>query len=150
MVARLRPSNLANPLTKAGLVHIVEGYRGGRFGFPSAHSANSWGLAFFLIFLFRRHLVSWWLVAWAIVTCWSRMYLGVHYPGDILVGMLIGFAGAVASYWVFQRFLHAYALEYRLPVVRRQMYVPMAVGLFTVLVLLVVALYRTSITPQLI
>ena len=45
MVERLRPSNLDNPISP--LVHVVNDYRGGRYGFPSSHSANSWGAAFF-------------------------------------------------------------------------------------------------------
>ena len=48
-VCRLRPSNLDNPLSE--WVHIVNGYRGGRYGFPSCHAANTFGLAFFLYFL---------------------------------------------------------------------------------------------------
>ncbi len=50
-VARLRPSNLENPLS--AMVHIVNGYRGGSYGFPSCHAANTFGLAFFLVYLFR-------------------------------------------------------------------------------------------------
>lgn len=140
VVGRLRPSNLSNPLSKAGLVHIVDGYRGGRYGFPSSHSANTWSLTFFVIYLFRRHVLSWWLVVWSLLTCWSRMYLGVHYPGDILAGMLLGFVDATILYWIFQHYLRSYAVEYRLPGIRKQMYMPTAIGLLTVLVILVVSL----------
>lgn len=51
-VARLRPSNLENPLS--AMVHIVNGYRGGSYGFPSCHAANTFGLAFFILYLFRN------------------------------------------------------------------------------------------------
>ena len=49
-VDRLRPSNLNNPLSE--FVHIVNGKRGGSYGFPSCHASNSFGLAFFLLFFF--------------------------------------------------------------------------------------------------
>ena len=103
-VGRLRPANLDNPISP--LVHIVDGYRGGRYGFPSAHAANTWGLTFFMLYVFRRHVLSFTLMVWAFVTCWSRMYLGVHYFGDILAGTVLGFISASIVYYVFQRGLH--------------------------------------------
>lgn len=66
--------------------------RCGRFGYFSAHAANSMGVAVFLGLLFRKiypQLFTF-LIVWAIVVAYSRVYLGVHYPGDILTGMLIG------------------------------------------------------------
>ena len=103
-VGRLRPANTDNPISP--LVHIVDGYRGGRYGFPSAHAANCWGLTFFMLYVFRRHLLTLTLVVWSLITCWSRMYLGVHYFGDILVGTIIGLITASIVYYVFQRSLH--------------------------------------------
>ena len=52
VVCRLRPANLENPVSE--FVQIVNGYRGGRYGFPSCHAANTFGLAFFLFYLFRN------------------------------------------------------------------------------------------------
>ena len=59
MVERLRPSNLDNPISP--MVHVVNEYRGGRYGFPSSHSANSWGVTFFamLIGFVMASLVFW-------------------------------------------------------------------------------------------
>ena len=65
-VERLRPSNLASPI--ADLVHIVDGHRGGRYGFPSCHAANTWGLALFLHLLLRNKWLSLYMAAWALVT----------------------------------------------------------------------------------
>ena len=79
-VERLRPSNPANPISD--LVHIVNNYRGGRYGFPSCHASNSFGLAFFLVFLFRKRWLSLFILLWATLNCYTRIYLGVHYPGD--------------------------------------------------------------------
>ena len=99
LVERMRPSNLNNPI--AEWVHIVDGYRGGRYGFPSCHAANTFGLAFFIHYLFRRSWLSAFLFAWATLTCYSRMYLGVHYLGDLLTGMLIGWISAWLMYRLF-------------------------------------------------
>ena len=63
MAERLRPSQLENPISE--YVYIVNGYRGGRYGFPSCHSANSFGLAFMMILLIRNRLLSTTLLLWA-------------------------------------------------------------------------------------
>jgi len=102
LVQRLRPANLENPISE--MVHIVNGYRGGRYSFPSAHAANTFGLAFYMMYLFRNKLLTSVLVLWAFLNCYSRIYLGVHYPGDILAGLLVGFLAASFSYWIFRRF----------------------------------------------
>jgi len=101
LVGRLRPSNLDNPVS--AVTHVVEGYRGGAFGFPSSHSANSWGLAFFIALVLRHKWLTAFMTLWALVTCYSRLYLGVHYPGDLLVGMLIGALSATAVYYLLRR-----------------------------------------------
>ena len=72
------------------LIDIVDGYRGGRFGFISSHAANTFGVAVFLSCLFRSAPVSVLMYVWALLSSYSRIYLGVHYPGDILCGCLCG------------------------------------------------------------
>ena len=66
--------------------------RCGRFGYFSAHAANSTGVAVFLGLLFRRAYPKMLLLLsiWALVVSYSRIYLGVHYPGDVVTGILIG------------------------------------------------------------
>lgn len=93
---RLRPSNPANPLSE--IVRVVNGYRGGAYGFPSCHAANSFALVTFMSLLLRRRRLSYFLFAWAIINSYSRIYLGVHYPGDLLVGALIGSAFGAICY----------------------------------------------------
>lgn len=135
-VERMRPSNLSNPLSE--LVHIVNNHRGGRYGFPSCHAANTFGLAFFIFFLFRKRWLTLFMMAWAILTCYSRVYLGVHYPGDLLVGTVVGLAGAylmcflfmkVSGYKRTERVLHANA--------------PIWVGLLTIAGILIYAMIKT-------
>lgn len=87
---RLRPSNLDNPLSE--FTHIVNGYRGGAYGFPSCHAANSFALAVFAATMLRQRGFTIFILVWAFINCYSRIYLGVHYPGDIIVGALIGSA----------------------------------------------------------
>jgi undecaprenyl-diphosphatase len=85
---RLRPSH--DPQIVA-LVHVVNEHRGYYHGFASSHAANTFGLASLLFFLFwRRQPWIKWLFVWAAVVSYSRIYLGLHYPGDIMVGALLG------------------------------------------------------------
>ena len=101
VVARLRPSNLENPISE--MIHIVDNHRGGRYGFPSSHASNSWGLVFFVGLLLRRRVLTTFLACSALLLCYSRLYLGVHYPGDLLAGMLLGAVVASLVYYVFWR-----------------------------------------------
>src|SRR5574344_1376209 len=72
------------------LVHIVNGYRGGNYGFCSSHAATSFGIAIFLTLVFKNKLFGYTIFTYAILSSYSRIYLGVHYPGDILCGAIIG------------------------------------------------------------
>lgn len=103
--ARLRPSR--EPSLQ-GLVYLVNGYTGGKYGFASSHAANTFATALFFWLIFKdRFRWMWVLFVWAIVMTYSRLYLGVHYPGDILVGMLVGLGSALAGYklqqWLLNR-----------------------------------------------
>jgi len=94
---RMRPSNPDNPIEP--MVHLVNGYRSGRFGFPSAHAANVFGLTTFCAWMFRYQLLTFVMVGWATLVCYSRIYLGVHYLGDMIGGVVIGFSAATIVYF---------------------------------------------------
>ena len=87
LVERLRPTH--DPSLES-MVHVINGYRGGLYGFVSSHAANSCALAMFVSLVMRHRWVTLSLFTWAVLQCYSRMYLGVHYPGDILGGIIVG------------------------------------------------------------
>jgi undecaprenyl-diphosphatase len=101
---RLRPSH--EPELE-GLLHLVDGYRGGLYGFASSHAANTFGVAIFIWLSLRKHYR--WIgviFIWAILMSYTRIYLGVHYPTDILVGAIIGslcgLLSAKSSFWLLK------------------------------------------------
>lgn len=87
-VARFRPSSEMNPISS--FLHLVNEYRGGSFGFPSSHAANTAALAVFLSLILKSRWITLSLISWSLLVAYSRMYLGVHYPSDIIAGFIIG------------------------------------------------------------
>ena len=102
---RFRPSH--NPQI-ADLLHLHvhddgELYRGGKFGFVSSHAANTFAVAMFssLIFRFKSYVLF--IFFWAAIVSYSRIYLGVHYPLDILGGALLGGIISLISYFILTK-----------------------------------------------
>lgn len=98
MVMRWRPTHDA---TFFHTIDTVRGYTGGRFGFVSSHAANTFSLFVFLSLLLRSRLMSFFLFFWAFLSSYSRIYLGVHFPGDIFCGALLGMAVGVLVYFIY-------------------------------------------------
>ncbi len=137
LVCRLRPSNLDSPI--ASMVHIVNGYRGGRFGFPSSHASNAWGITFFVIYLFRKRPVTYFMVAWSFMMCYSRIYIGVHYPADLFVGTVIGFIVATLVYKLFMRYIATHDEEKFMP---KHTNSSVYVGAITIVVFLLISVFE--------
>jgi undecaprenyl-diphosphatase len=72
------------------LVHLVNNYCSGMYGFVSGHAANSFAVATFVSLIFRKNWVTSGMVLWATLVAYSRIYLGVHYPGDVIGGAMLG------------------------------------------------------------
>lgn len=88
LICRMRPSNPDNPFS--AMITLVNDYHGGKYGFPSCHAANTMALAVMMICVFRTRAMLALMITWSVVVSCSRMYLGVHYPTDILAGWFIG------------------------------------------------------------
>ncbi len=101
-VQRFRPTH--DPEI-GNLVDTVNGYVGGRYGFVSSHAANMFSLAVFLCMLIRRHLLCFTVLVHALLVSYSRIYLGVHFPGDIIGGALLGSLIGVGVYWLYLRLI---------------------------------------------
>lgn len=101
LVERLRPSH---DETINGSLQFVNGYRGGRYGFVSGHATNIVGITTWLWFMFRTRMARLLFLFFAATLCYSRVYLGVHFPGDIVCGALLGFLIARFSMVLLQKY----------------------------------------------
>lgn len=95
LVARWRPTQDPQIMY---MLDVVRGYRGGRFGFFSGHATNTFCMAMFFSLLFRYWKITLVMFLWAASTTFTRLYLGVHYFGDIVVGICVGCLFGVAFY----------------------------------------------------
>lgn len=101
LVQRLRPSHADN---LKGMVHLVKGYSGGLYGFASSHAANSFSFALLSSLIFKRKIYTYSIFVWVLITVYSRIYLGVHYPFDIVGGVVVGSIAALGCYWILGKF----------------------------------------------
>lgn len=80
-------------------VRIVNGYRGGLYGFISSHAANAFGFATLMALIFRNRIFTWAIFFWAFLTAYTRVYLGVHFISDVVPGAV---SGIVLGYMVYK------------------------------------------------
>lgn len=100
LAERWRPSN--DPTFKY-MVQVVDDIRPKGYSFCSAHAANTMSLAVFFSLLIRSKMLTITLVIWSLINCWTRLYLGVHYPSDILCGMMIGIIVGILVYLLYYK-----------------------------------------------
>ncbi|MBP8034675.1 MAG: phosphatase PAP2 family protein [Bacteroidia bacterium] len=102
-IKRYRPTH---NLEIQSQVHTVNDYKGGMYGFFSGHSTNTFGVAMLLFLIFSKESIVFRAAffAWAGITAYSRIYLGVHYPSDIFVGFIVGLFWGYVVYRLIQYF----------------------------------------------
>ena len=100
-VARPRPTRVPG---LEGVLHLVNGYRSGQYGFVSSHAANTMACGLLFSLIWRNKIATVGLMLWVAANCYSRMYLGVHYPTDILGGLMVGALVAVVVYAMLVRY----------------------------------------------
>lgn len=101
---RLRPSH--NPEFE-GIIHLLNGYKGGQFGFVSNHAANTFALATFLSFVFKPYYKSfpYLIFGWSFLVGYSRIYLGVHYPADVVCGAILGSIISLIAIFILKKLM---------------------------------------------
>ncbi len=102
-VGRIRPCSDAD---LAGQVHMLAAYCGGNGSFTSSHAANHFGMATFIFFTLHHVLgkYSWLFFTWAAIICYSQVYVGVHFPFDVLGGALLGIIFGAGTALVFKKY----------------------------------------------
>ena len=147
-VARWRPTH--DPVIGT-LVDVVDGYRGGKYGFFSAHACNTFSITIFFSWLVRSNVLSFTLILWSLVNCWTRLYLGVHFPGDILVGLTWGFIVGTSVYFFYLRVTRHMRAEGRCHISidytdggfeRPSCDIPVSIFYFTLVTALLIATYQ--------
>lgn len=84
---RLRPCH--EPALQ-GMIHLFNGECGGKYGFVSSHATNSFNVALLSLMFIKKRWYTISIILWALIIGYSRVYLGVHYPGDVICGSLVG------------------------------------------------------------
>ena len=149
---RLRPTH--HPDFK-DCVDTYRNYLGGRLGFVSAHAANGFGIVAFSSLLFRYRPYTIAITIWALVTCYSRIYLGVHFVSDVVGGMIVGLALGTLSYYIYlaMRYYILRVPKHELRVPKHELRVPIlshirAKILIGTIIVLVLTIFIYALMPD--
>jgi len=146
LVQRLRPSH--EPSLQ-GLVHIVNGYVGGKYGFVSSHAANAIGFALLSSLIFKELRYTIGVFLWALITAYSRIYLGVHYPLDVIGGAMVGIMAALFCYWLLMKFKGELFANAGVEIRKKTYSISFNLLVIILLTVMVVALYKILLfTPH--
>ncbi len=107
---RLRPCHVLEN------VRLFDGHCGGKYGFVSSHAANSFALATFLALIYKKvKFFPFLILFWAVLVSYSRPYLGVHYPGDVICGAILGIGIGSVVYWLYMNMKQYSKIKLRNP-----------------------------------
>lgn len=97
---RLRPCH--NPDLQ-NLIHTVDQHCGGKYGFVSSHATNVFGTAMFTLLFFQKKWFTFVILIWATLVSYSRIYLGVHFFGDVFCGAILGMIIGFLTFFIYKR-----------------------------------------------
>lgn len=106
-IKRLRPCH--SELHKDAYMPHPEGC-GGKYGFVSSHAANSAALATVVIIV-MAHWTKYIMILWSLLICYTRIYLGKHYPADVVAGALLGIVCALTIYLLYKYMMQKYFIK---------------------------------------
>lgn len=136
IVERPRPNNPLSPMYE----FVFKTRDSGGYGFPSCHGANTFGLAFIVAYVFKNRWLTTFFLLWATLNSYTRIYLGLHFPGDILAGAFIGWVGAFIMYRLLLWVSKGYFKE---PIQYKWINLPIWTGLATIAAICITALIQT-------
>jgi undecaprenyl-diphosphatase len=138
-VQRLRPTQNSDLLSQ---LHIINGYKGGKYGFVSSHAANTFGFALLTSCLFKNRIYTSVVFLWAAVTAYSRVYIGVHYPLDVVGGMIVGLCVSIFILWLLKKYFPVTHSEFKLD--KKSIfpdYLPSAAMIFSIVGILICSIF---------
>ena len=137
IVGRLRPSH--EPELE-GIVRLLNGHKSGKFSFTSSHATNSFGLAMFSALLYKNWRYTVFIFIWAAINSYSRIYLGLHYPADILGGLILGITIAFLIFWIYKKVIFNHVKDFKYVInFENEVYIPFAGGVFSIIIILLSA-----------